>query len=411
MIQFRQVSKQYKDSAKTMAVDGVDLSIQDGEFVFIVGDSGAGKSTLLKLMMGLERPTGGNILVDGLNVSQIKRSKLPEYRRRFGCIFQDFQLLKDFTAYENVAFAQRVIGTKNKNIRKRVPKALADVGLEGKEKSYPSQLSGGEQQRVAIARALVNGPLYLIADEPTGNLDQTNTDEVMALLEALNRTGTTVIVITHDTAVVERMQKRVVELKDGRIVSDTAWHAAQKATESVQPVPDNIELTAPAPALPTEQKEEAVPQEAAEELPTESEVLPEEEEDEGYVQERLDLGEEEEPEEEPEQVEMDIAAITPPQLPEIPPLVVPKVDLPESDSARKSRVVSEVLKGWTAPTEEAAEVVSGDAAVAEPAEDSSEDAAVAEAAEDLPAEAALTENAAADEAEKLPAEEGDGKDA
>ena len=167
MIQFRQISKQYNDSAKTMALDGIDLSINDGEFVFIVGDSGAGKSTLVKLLMGMERPTSGTILVDGKNVGQMDRKKLPIFRRRFGCIFQNFQLLKDFNVYENVAFAQRVIGTKRRNMKKRVPKALAAVGLEDKLKSYPSQLSGGEQQRVAIARAVVNGPLYLIADEPT----------------------------------------------------------------------------------------------------------------------------------------------------------------------------------------------------------------------------------------------------
>ena len=140
MIQFRQISKQYNDGAKTLALDGVDLSIRDGEFVFITGDSGAGKSTLVKLLMGMEKPTSGSIIVDGLNVAQLERSRLPQYRRRFGCIYQDFQLLSDFTAYDNVAFAQRVIGTKAKNIKKRVPRALAEVGLEEKAKSYPSQL-------------------------------------------------------------------------------------------------------------------------------------------------------------------------------------------------------------------------------------------------------------------------------
>ncbi len=144
MIQFRQICKQYNDGAKTVALDGVDLSIRDGEFVFIVGDSGAGKSTLVKLLMGMEKPTSGTVLVDGVNVAQLERSKLPQFRRRFGCIFQDFQLLSDYNAYENVAFAQRVIGTKGKNISKRVPKALAEVGLEDKAESYPSQLSGGE---------------------------------------------------------------------------------------------------------------------------------------------------------------------------------------------------------------------------------------------------------------------------
>lgn len=351
MIQFRQISKQYNDSAKTMALDGIDLSINDGEFVFIVGDSGAGKSTLVKLLMGMERPTSGTILVDGKNVGQMDRKKLPIFRRRFGCIFQNFQLLKDFNVYENVAFAQRVIGTKRRNMKKRVPKALAAVGLEDKLKSYPSQLSGGEQQRVAIARAVVNGPLYLIADEPTGNLDQSNTEEVMALLDSFNRTGTTVIVITHDAQMVEKMQKRVVELKGGKIISDTAWHAAEKATESVQPELDNAALAAPAPPIEGLEirKDEPAPEENAETVP---EVTVEEEDD-GYVQEVLDLGEEPE-EEEPEQVVMDLEAITPPQpepLPELPKIVVPTVELPESGNRDKLRAVSEVLKGWTAPSD------------------------------------------------------------
>lgn len=353
MIQFRQISKQYNDSAKTMALDGIDLSINDGEFVFIVGDSGAGKSTLVKLLMGMERPTSGTILVDGKNVGQMDRKKLPIFRRRFGCIFQNFQLLKDFNVYENVAFAQRVIGTKRRNMKKRVPKALAAVGLEDKLKSYPSQLSGGEQQRVAIARAVVNGPLYLIADEPTGNLDQSNTEEVMALLDSFNRTGTTVIVITHDAQMVEKMQKRVVELKGGKIISDTAWHAAEKATESVQPELDNAALAAPAPPIEGLEirKDEPAPEETAETVP--EVTAEEEEEDDGYVQEVLDLGEEPE-EEEPEQVVMDLEAITPPQpepLPELPKIVVPTVELPESGNRDKLRAVSEVLKGWTAPSD------------------------------------------------------------
>ncbi len=354
MIQFRQISKQYNDSAKTMALDGIDLSINDGEFVFIVGDSGAGKSTLVKLLMGMERPTSGTILVDGKNVGQMDRKKLPIFRRRFGCIFQNFQLLKDFNVYENVAFAQRVIGTKRRNMKKRVPKALAAVGLEDKLKSYPSQLSGGEQQRVAIARAVVNGPLYLIADEPTGNLDQSNTEEVMALLDSFNRSGTTVIVITHDAQMVEKMQKRVVELKGGKIISDTAWHAAEKATESVQPELDNAALAAPAPPIEGLEirKDEPAPEETAETAETVPEVTAEEEDD-GYVQEVLDLGEEPE-EEEPEQVVMDLEAITPPQpepLPELPKIVVPTVELPESGNRDKLRAVSEVLKGWTAPSD------------------------------------------------------------
>ena len=411
MIQFRQISKQYNDGAKTLALDGVDLSIRDGEFVFITGDSGAGKSTLVKLLMGMEKPTAGSIIVDGVNVAQLERGKLPQYRRRFGCIYQDFQLLSDFTAYDNVAFAQRVIGTKAKNIKKRVPRALAEVGLEEKAKSYPSQLSGGEQQRVAIARALVNGPLYLIADEPTGNLDRTNTDEVMALLESVNNTGTTVIVITHDEQVVERMGKRVVEMKNGRIASDTAWLAAEKAAESVQPVPDNIELTAPAPAVEAAKAEEA-PAPKAEPEP-EPVPEPEPEEDESYVQETLDLGPAPGEEEEIEQVVMDLEAITPPQpepevLPELPPLVVPTVELPESESAKKSKRVSEVLKGWTAPVEildTAAEEAAGDI-LSEEAGASEDPAGPATAAGAETAEAESPEPAA--EAAELPEEKKEG---
>ncbi|MBQ6292420.1 MAG: cell division ATP-binding protein FtsE [Lachnospiraceae bacterium] len=386
MIQFRQISKQYNDGAKTLALDGVDLSIRDGEFVFITGDSGAGKSTLVRLLMGMEKPTSGTILVDGINVAQLERSKLPKFRRRFGCIYQDFQLLSDFTAYDNVAFAQRVIGTKAKNIKKRVPKALAEVGLEEKAKSYPSQLSGGEQQRVAIARALVNGPLYLIADEPTGNLDRTNTDEVMALLEAFNNSGNTVIVITHDEQVVERMHKRVIEMKSGRIIADTAWLAAEKEAESVQPVPDNIELAAPAPAVELPKAEEAPAPKPAEPEP-EPVLEAQPEEDDGYVQQTLDLSPEPE-EEEAEQVVMDLEAITPPQpepeiLPDLPPLVVPTVELPESESARKSKVVSEVLKGWKAPTE-ALEIPKEETAAEEPVGEEPIDSA--EPAEEEPAE-------------------------
>ena len=409
MIQFRQISKQYNDGAKTLALDGVDLSIRDGEFVFITGDSGAGKSTLVKLLMGMEKPTAGSIIVDGVNVAQLERGKLPQYRRRFGCIYQDFQLLSDFTAYDNVAFAQRVIGTKAKNIKKRVPRALAEVGLEEKAKSYPSQLSGGEQQRVAIARALVNAPLYLIADEPTGNLDRTNTDEVMALLESVNNTGTTVIVITHDEQVVERMGKRVVEMKNGRIASDTAWLAAEKAAESVQPVPDNIELTAPAPAVEAAKAEEApAPEPEPEPVPE-----PEPEEDESYVQETLDLGPAPGEEEEIEQVVMDLEAITPPQpepevLPELPPLVVPTVELPESESAKKSKRVSEVLKGWTAPVEildTAAEEAAGDI-LSEEAGASEDPAGPETAAGAETAEAESPEPAA--EAAELPEEKKEG---
>ena len=220
MIEFRRVSKTYGGAVKADALNEVNLTIGEGEFVFIIGDSGAGKSTLIKLLMGEEKASSGSVLVDGINVGKLRNWQLPRYRRHFGVIFQDFRLLQNFTVYENVAFAQRVVGASRKRMKKRVPKILADVGLSEKQKSYPSQLSGGEQQRVALARAVVNGPQYLLADEPTGNLDPANSEEVMRLLELFNRSGTTVIVVTHDAAVVNRFRKRVIAMKDGQVVSD-----------------------------------------------------------------------------------------------------------------------------------------------------------------------------------------------
>lgn len=220
MIEFRRVSKTYSGAVKAEALSEVSLIIEEGEFVFVIGDSGAGKSTLIKLLMGEEKASSGSVLVDGINVGKLKNWQLPRYRRHFGVIFQDFRLLKDYTVYENVAFAQRVVSASRKGMKKRVPRILAEVGLEEKQKSFPSQLSGGEQQRVALARAVVNGPQYLLADEPTGNLDPANSEEVMRLLEKFNRSGTTVIVVTHDVAMVNRFRKRVVMMKDGQIVSD-----------------------------------------------------------------------------------------------------------------------------------------------------------------------------------------------
>ena len=220
MIEFRNVEKRYEDQEKSSALSDFNLTIKDGEFVFIIGDSGAGKSTLLKLLMGEEKASKGSVVVDGVNVARIRRSKLPYYRRHFGVIYQDFRLLKDYTVYENVAFAQRVVAANPQSMQRRIPKMLEQVGLADKAESLPSQLSGGEQQRAALARALVNGPLYLLADEPTGNLDPTSSQEVMRLLEEINRSGTTVIVVTHDVAMVDLMQKRVVTLKDGSVVSD-----------------------------------------------------------------------------------------------------------------------------------------------------------------------------------------------
>ena len=212
IITLNNVSKAYATGAP--ALNGVDLHIQRGEFVFIVGDSGSGKSTMIKLLLRLYEPTEGYDLV------RIRHRKIPKFRRNLGIVFQDFRLLKDRNVYENVAFAQRIVQVSNKEIKRNVPSILATVGLAGKYKAKPRQLSGGEQQRVAIARALVNCPSILLADEPTGNLDPKNSWEIMKLLEQINENGTTVLVVTHNREIVNAMQKRVVTMKKGVIVSD-----------------------------------------------------------------------------------------------------------------------------------------------------------------------------------------------
>ena len=218
MIDVKDVSKTY--SAGTPAINNINLHIDKGEFVFIVGNSGAGKSTLIKLLLKELEPTTGRIMVNGKNLSRLKRSKIPLLRRDIGVVFQDFRLLKDRNVYENVAFAQRVVEVPTRIIRRRVPAMLAMVGLAEKYRSFPKELSGGEQQRVALARALVNDPPILLADEPTGNLDPKNSWEIMNLLDEINKRGTTVIVVTHNREIVDAMQKRVVTLKNGVIVSD-----------------------------------------------------------------------------------------------------------------------------------------------------------------------------------------------
>ena len=218
IISLTNVSKAYSTGAP--ALKEVNLHISKGEFVFIVGDSGSGKSTLIKLLMRELTITSGEIKVMGYDLSRIKHRKIPKFRRNIGIVFQDFRLLKDRNVYENVAFAQRIIQKSNKEIRKNVPSILAVVGLAGKYKAKPRQLSGGEQQRVALARALVNEPAILLADEPTGNLDPKNSLEIMRLLEQINENGTTVLVVTHNKEIVNAMQKRVVTLKRGVIVSD-----------------------------------------------------------------------------------------------------------------------------------------------------------------------------------------------
>lgn len=218
IITLENVSKAYSTGAP--ALNGVTLHINRGEFVFIVGDSGSGKSTLIKLLLRELTPTEGAIRVMGYDLNRIRHGKIPKFRRNLGIVFQDFRLLKDRNVYENVAFAQRIVETPTKEMKKNVPTILATVGLAGKYKAKPKQLSGGEQQRVALARALVNKPSILLADEPTGNLDPKNSWEIMKLLEEINEAGTTVLVVTHNREIVNAMQKRVVTMKKGVIVSD-----------------------------------------------------------------------------------------------------------------------------------------------------------------------------------------------
>ena len=219
MIKLEHVSKSY--SAGIPALNDVNLEIEDGEFVFVVGSSGSGKSTLIKLLLKELEPTEGSIMINGKHLRKIRRRHIPKFRRNIGVVFQDFRLLKDRNVYENIAFAQKVIGEPNKSIRKKVPAMLSMVGLAAKSRSYPKELSGGEQQRVAIARALVNEPSILLADEPTGNLDSNNAWEIMKLLEEINERGTTVIVVTHNLDIVKVMKKRVITVQKGVIVSDS----------------------------------------------------------------------------------------------------------------------------------------------------------------------------------------------
>ncbi|MDD3415322.1 MAG: cell division ATP-binding protein FtsE [Lachnospiraceae bacterium] len=218
MIILEDVSKSYSTGAP--AINGISLHVEKGEFAFIVGDSGSGKSTLIKLLLRELTPTSGKIMVNNCDITKLKRRKIPKFRRNIGVVFQDFRLLKDRNVYENVAFAQRVIEVSTRDIRKNVPSMLSLVGLAEKYKAKPKELSGGEQQRVALARALVNKPPILLADEPTGNLDPKNSWEIMKLLEEINKNGTTVLVVTHNREIVNAMQKRVITMKKGVIVSD-----------------------------------------------------------------------------------------------------------------------------------------------------------------------------------------------
>ena len=219
MVQMNNVRKVY-ESSNTVALDGVSLTINDGEFVFLVGPSGSGKTTIMKLITGEVRPTSGQIIVNAFDMGTIKRRKLPKVRRTLGVIFQDYRLIENMNVYDNVAFAMRVVGAANSEIKKRVPYILELVGLEGRGKRMPNELSGGEQQRVAIARALVNSPRMIVADEPTGNLDPVRSLELMLLFEKINEMGTTVMVVTHEKELVNAFSKRVITIDGGHLISD-----------------------------------------------------------------------------------------------------------------------------------------------------------------------------------------------
>ena len=218
MVNLKDVRMSYPGSDKDVLQD-IDLTIEDGEFVFLVGASGSGKTPIIKLLTGEVTATGGSLEVNGFDLRRIKHRQLPRLRRTLGVIFQDFRLIQDRTVYENVAFAMRVLGAGSREIKKRVPEVLELVGLTGCEDRLPRELSGGEQQRVTIARALVNNPSMIIADEPTGNLDPSRSLEIMLLLEKINEMGTTVLVVTHEKELVDALDKRVVALRDGRLVS------------------------------------------------------------------------------------------------------------------------------------------------------------------------------------------------
>lgn len=217
MIILDNVTKKYDDN---IALNNISLHIEKGEFVFIVGGSGAGKSTLFKLLIKELQPTSGRIFIDGKEITKLKRRKVSQLRRDIGVVFQDFRLLKDRNVYDNIAFAQRAVGTRGREIRGNVTEMLTLCGISEKYRHFPNQLSGGEQQRVALARALVNRPKILLADEPTGNLDPVTAQSIMELLETINETGTTVVVVTHNLDVVRMLNKRTINLKNGIIVND-----------------------------------------------------------------------------------------------------------------------------------------------------------------------------------------------
>ena len=218
MIQFTDVTKSYTEG--NTALNGASLHIEDGEFVFLVGPSGSGKSTIMKIITGELKPTSGQVHVNGYNLERMRKRDIPFMRRTLGVVFQDFRLINKMTVYDNVAYAMRVIGAREAEIKERVPYVMDLVGLTGKERRRPTEMSGGEQQRLAIARALVNNPSTIIADEPTGNLDPARSFELMSLLQEINNLGTTVLVVTHEQELVRRFDKRVIAIDDGMVISD-----------------------------------------------------------------------------------------------------------------------------------------------------------------------------------------------
>ena len=232
VIEFKHVSKTYDNG--TNALRDVSITINDGEFVFIVGSSGAGKSTFLKIIMREQVPNSGTVLINGFNLNKMKKRDIPKFRRTMGIVFQDFRLIPNMTVYDNVAFAMRVIGAKEKEIRKRVPYVLSLVGLTSKARQLPTQLSGGEQQRVALARALVNNAGIIIADEPTGNIDPEMSYEIVDLLNHINANGTTVVMVTHEHELVRRFNHRVITINQGEVVSDTAEKQYNEYVEQSQ---------------------------------------------------------------------------------------------------------------------------------------------------------------------------------
>jgi cell division transport system ATP-binding protein len=242
VISLREVSLVYPNG--TRALDGIDLEIAKGSFVFLVGHSGTGKSSLLRLLYREQKPTSGMVVVDDVEIGKLKRSKVPELRRKVGVVFQDFKLLLDKTVWENVAFALQVTGARTRDVMRQVPRVLDLVGLAHKSRVFPNELAGGEQQRAAIARALVNNPKILLCDEPTGNLDPVNANEVVDLLHRINLKGTTVVVATHNALVVDRMRRRVIRLEHGKVLADDERGFYQRIEPEMDPEGEDLALAA-----------------------------------------------------------------------------------------------------------------------------------------------------------------------